>query len=95
MSSIDDREFSREILTYLKQNPKGSDTIYGITRFWIVRQKIEVQMGKVEDAVAKLLVIGFLKERILRDTSGNVIERYYRLNPSRLQDVDEFLESET
>jgi len=95
MSPLDERDLCREILSYLKQNPKGSDTVYGIARFWILQQRIEVEIGKVEHALVKLLELGFLSEKILRDTSGNVIERYYQLNPSRLQEVDSFLENGT
>src|ERR1051326_2756574 len=51
---------SIEILQYLERSPRASDTLLGIARWWILRQRIEALTTEVKDALDELLDLGFL-----------------------------------
>jgi hypothetical protein len=51
-------EFSalaREILKYLNRRAAAGDTLVGITRWWLPRQRIEVVTGDVKAALNELI----------------------------------------
>jgi hypothetical protein len=92
MTLVDDRELAVAILKYLTGNPEGMDTLQGIARFWILRQEIETRVEEVESVVSKLLQQGYLTEREIRTASGDLVERYFQLNRSRLAEITKLLE---
>lgn len=79
------------ILKYLSGNPAGMDTLDGIARFWVLRQRIEEDLRDIEKALAGLLEQKFITERVLRNNSGEVIERYYGLNSDRVEVIRKLL----
>jgi DNA-binding transcriptional regulator PaaX len=55
-------EISQEILEYLRKHPDASDTLEGITEWWLLSQRIHYERKKVREAVSKLVDQGFLVE---------------------------------
>jgi hypothetical protein len=95
MHSSDDPDLAREILKYLAGNPEGMDTLEGIARFWVLRRKIEENVDEVKRAIVKMIEEQYLNERVLRNESGEVVERYYHLNTSRLPEIETLLKKKT
>jgi hypothetical protein len=91
VSMIEEHDLSRVILEYLVENPEGKDTIEGIARFWITSIKVESLVHDIQNAVASLVERGYLKERVLRGSSGQASQRYYQVNGSRMQEIADFL----
>ena len=77
----------KEILRHLVENPEAMDTLEGIARFWILRQRVEKNLEDVEAVVLKLLKEGYLMDRPMRDASGHIVQRYFQLNSTRLPDI--------
>ncbi len=93
MSPFDDQELTAAILKHLRDNPAGLDTLEGIARFWVLRQRIEANVKEVEGIVTRLVERGLLKERNLQDESGDVVEHWYFLNPSRASEIDALVQN--
>ena len=91
MPPPNDQNVSIAILKYLVGNPAGMDTLDGIARFWVLRQRIEEDLRDIEKAIAGLLEQQFITERVLRNNSGEVVERYYGLNSDRLDVIRKLL----
>ena len=54
---------AREILAYLEQNPNACDTLVGITRWWLMKQRIEATTIAVQQALDELVKL----ELVLRN----------------------------
>jgi Fe2+ or Zn2+ uptake regulation protein len=54
-------EHSKIILDYLKKNPEAGDTLEGITRWWLERERIESSVDKVIKALESLVEEGLVK----------------------------------
>jgi hypothetical protein len=52
---------SREILDYLDQHPDASDTLEGISTWWLEQQRIEQLVDEVADALELLIKRGAVK----------------------------------
>jgi hypothetical protein len=88
MYAINEHELTLAILKHLASNPKGMDTLEGIARFWILKQRIEVNVKEVEVAVNSLIKRGLL---VKRDPRGEINERCYSLNPSKASEINELM----
>ncbi|SFG14057.1 MULTISPECIES: hypothetical protein [Neptunomonas] len=80
--NIDDTEIKRiasEINRYLGNHPHGGDTIDGITRWWIPRQRIEETSLLVQQALDYLVS----ESRIERKTSPDGRYLYFGAAPLR------------
>jgi hypothetical protein len=92
MSRMTDEEkkvLASEILSYLLNNPDAGDTLEGIARFWTSRQRIDLMVGDVQDALGGLIAEGVVKERLLRAPDGSISQRYYQLDPSHKKGTEE------
>jgi hypothetical protein len=87
----EEEDLSREILKYLLENPDGKDTIEGIARFWVTSIKVGSIVHDIQDAVADLVERGYLKERVLRGSSGKSDQPYYQIDGTRIQEIAEYL----
>lgn len=92
MSSPDDRHVALHILKHLAESPDGVDTLEGIARFWVLRQEIRAHLSDVEIAVSGLLQGGFLVESSMLGNAREPIERYYQLNPEKLDLIKAMLQ---
>jgi hypothetical protein len=53
-------DISQEIAEYLRSHPEASDTLEGITEWWLLSQRIYSETKKVQEAVAILIEKGRL-----------------------------------
>jgi hypothetical protein len=53
-----------EILSYLASHPAAADTMEGIARWWITRQRIEEARERVQHALDALVAAGRLESRV-------------------------------
>ena len=72
------RDISEEILEYLRKHPEASDTLEGITEWWLLDQRIRYEMEKVKAAVYKLVSDGWIIQ-----IKGKNSTKRYRLNPKK------------
>lgn len=61
------------ILTHLKQNPDASDTLEGISKWWLEMERINSSVEQVAAACQKLEKMGFLKK--INNPSGHTLYR--------------------
>jgi hypothetical protein len=88
MSAEEKKALASEILSYLLKNPDAGDTLEGIARFWTARQRIDLMLGDVQEALGGLVAEGVLKERLLRAPDGRNAQRYYQLDPARKNEIE-------
>ena len=72
------RDISKEILDYLRKHPDASDTLEGITEWWLMSQKISYEMERVKAVVERLI-----KQGCLVENQGKDLKVRYQLNPER------------
>ena len=70
-----------EIMTYLQQRPMASDSLDGITHWWLVQQAIVKNRKLVEQALEQLTREGKVVER-----KGSTSEAIYSLSPTHKGD---------
>jgi hypothetical protein len=76
------RDISEEILEYLSKHPDATDTLEGITEWWLMSQKISYEMERVKLSIQKLVKEGWVIEVKVKDTAAR-----YRFNAIRLNDL--------
>jgi len=77
LSKEDDIDsIAAEIMSYLRRRPMASDSLDGITHWWLVQQAIVKNKVLVEQALNQLADEG----KVVRKTSGNA-EAIYSLEP--------------
>lgn len=65
---------AEEIRRYLASRPDASDTVEGIAKWWITRQRLDESLVVVRMAVDQLVAAGHLSER--RRLDGTSIYRH-------------------
>jgi hypothetical protein len=71
LAAIDD--LALLVMGYLSEHPHASDTLLGIAEWWVVRQRIRVDVGNLERTLELLTGRGVL------EASGSGADRRYRL----------------
>lgn len=78
---------AREILGYLERNPDASDTLVGIARWWLLRQRIHAATEGVQRALDQLVKLGLVSRNenppgpvIYRATSKHVRKKRGKTN---------------
>jgi hypothetical protein len=66
-----------EIMAYLRENPYAGDSVEGISRWWLMQQRISESIKAVQEVIEHLHNIGFLYER--RMASGRKV--YFAAHP--------------
>jgi hypothetical protein len=66
-----DDEIARAILEYLREQPASGDTVEGISKWWIMRQRISESVEMVRLVLSELARQGLIFERPRAD--GNTI----------------------
>lgn len=77
----DRNNIAKEILNYLSKHPKASDTLEGITEWWLLNQRIGYEMKRVKAAVEQLVQKGWIIE-----IEGKNTKIRYRLNPEKQEE---------
>ena len=93
MGRLTDNEIASAILLYLRDNPAGMDTVEGIARFWLLRQKIESDIVDVRKVLANLVEKGYLEQIRLSTGAGQTIEEFYRLDATNLPEIMDMIDS--
>jgi len=83
----DSREIARAVLRYLKAHPEAKDTLEGIVRWWLERERSERLLEEVERAVTLLL-----SRDLVLETRRDGMPPYYELNPSRREAITQMTE---
>jgi hypothetical protein len=76
------KDISQEILEYLREHPEASDTLEGITEWWLMSQRIRYEMEKVKAAVSKLVEEGWIIE--IQEKNSTI---RYKLNPKKRRGI--------
>ncbi|HEV8239286.1 MAG TPA: hypothetical protein VGS57_07965 [Thermoanaerobaculia bacterium] len=79
-------EISLRVLSYLAENPEATDTPEGIATWWLLEREIRDQSAAVEQALARLVIDGWL---VAAQAAGSGVR--YRLNPARAAAVRSLL----
>ncbi|HEX5604760.1 MAG TPA: hypothetical protein VFX63_19500 [Pyrinomonadaceae bacterium] len=58
-----DEKMAREIMAYLRENPYAGDSVEGISKWWLMRQRITETLEAVQQVLEHLRSTGFLYER--------------------------------
>ena len=64
------KQVAEEIKRYLEQRPTASDSLLGITSWWLERQRIAENIRTVEKALQCLKDEGFIDERKNESTAS-------------------------
>jgi hypothetical protein len=75
-----------EILGYLQQHPHASDTLVGIARWWLLRQRIETMTKTVKKALDELMSLGFVVSDEGRVKAAHE-QPAYSVNPKRKRQI--------
>jgi hypothetical protein len=73
-----EKDISQEILGYLRKHPDASDTLEGITEWWLLSQRIHEEARKVKEALTRLVEQGWLVK-----IKGSDSQIRYRFSPER------------
>lgn len=60
-----------EIFEYLRQNPQSGDTVEGIVKWWMMRQRLSETADTVHHALEQLVEAGAVFER--RNADGRIV----------------------
>ena len=71
------KSIAAEIMTYLHERPLASDSLDGITHWWLVQQAITKNIDLVEQALEQLAQEG----KVMKKMNANH-ESIYSLNPT-------------
>jgi hypothetical protein len=80
---------AEEILRYLQTHPNASDTLLGITEWWLLKQRIEIAANEVQKALDQLV----LREFLLK--TGSHGSTSFRLNRRKLAQIRSLLANAT
>jgi len=58
---------SQEIKSYLMEHPNAVDSLEGITKWWLTRQRYEEAITKVKKSLDKLVADGDISKRFIAD----------------------------
>lgn len=73
MSADDDQSLMDAVTAYLAECPNATDTKVGVTEWWLMRQRVRVQVEAVGRALDRLVASGVL------EAVGSGEQRRYRL----------------
>lgn len=62
-----DEKLAREILSYLREQPHSGDSVEGISRWWVMRQRISDSIHTVRQVLEHLQRVGLIAERRMAD----------------------------
>ncbi len=74
-----DQELADAVFAYLAEHPDAMDTVEGIAEWWVMRQRVRVEVERVDRVLRRQAENGVL------ETLGAGSSRRYRLRPRALQ----------
>ena len=79
-----DEKLAREIISYLREHPHSGDSVEGISRWWVMRQRINESIYAVRQVLEHLQGAGLIHERRMAD--GRSV--YFANNNPDLNELD-------
>lgn len=79
--------FTRELLRYLNAHPDATDTVQGITDWWLTQVHAPAGTREVQAALDYLVKKGWITEKSLPSP------KFYGLNKARIAELSAFLAS--
>ncbi len=73
-------EIARKLLSYLRKNPDATDTLEGISKWWLESERIEESVDEVEEILVELVDEGMLN--ITKSGNGFI----YKVNKETFYD---------
>ncbi len=80
------RETAQEILRYFLSHPAAKDTLEGIAKWWLDRQRVERGVEEVAESLRLLVARGFVVEHL-----GRATQPFYQMNPAKRTEIEDFL----
>ncbi|RKX65087.1 MAG: hypothetical protein DRP41_03615 [Thermodesulfobacteriota bacterium] len=71
---------------YLYRNPDTKDTLEGISRWWLLQERIDQKLEEVAICLDFLVSKGFIIEKTIDNK-----RKYYQLNKEKLKEISEIL----
>lgn len=62
-----EKKIAREILAYLRDHPRSGDTIEGVSKWWLMQQRINESVNAVQQVLSHLEKAGLIYERTMPD----------------------------
>jgi hypothetical protein len=59
---VDEDQVATQILDYLKERPEAMDTLEGIAEWWLMRQRIRMDVAMLARVIRRLTERGVLEE---------------------------------
>jgi hypothetical protein len=78
----EESEISRDLLSYLIDNPDAQDTLEGIVEWWLLQMKLESRTIKVKEALADLVAKGLILE-----CTGSDSRLRYMINEGKQDEI--------
>ena len=75
-----DEELAKAILEYLRDQPGSGDTLEGISKWWIMRRRIEESIEMVRSVLEELGGRGLISERSIAD--GSIVYFAHEADPT-------------
>jgi hypothetical protein len=85
-SGLDRSSVFYGVLTYLLEHPAAQDTVEGVRDWWVEKVRVTQQTKQVQAALAELVALGLVRERVGRD--GRV---HYRVDRRKLREMRRLL----
>ncbi|MCP4254185.1 MAG: hypothetical protein GY775_12410 [Candidatus Scalindua sp.] len=64
-------DIARIILNYLSKNPDAGDTLEGISRWWLNRDKIDVAVDEIAGVLEALIKEGLIEKQTMPGDNAN------------------------
>jgi hypothetical protein len=80
--TVRDRQAALEILRYLAAHPDASDTIEGISQWWVPAPAADLSAAEIQRAVLLLV-----SRRVLIESRRRGLPPYYRLDADARNDI--------
>ena len=64
-------DIARIILNYLSKNPDAGDTLEGISKWWLNREKIDVAVDEIAGVLEALIKEGLIEKQTMPGDNAN------------------------
>lgn len=60
-----EKKIAREILAYLRDHPLSGDTVEGVSKWWLMQQRINESVNSIQQVLSHLERAGLIYERTM------------------------------
>ena len=76
-----DEKFAFIILDYLLKTPEAKDTLEGISKWWLLKEQIDISVDKISDALQYLISNDYIQ--VLEYPDQN---KFYTINKAKFKE---------